>query len=314
MLSISRAIQIPSESKTSEQQYRQFLSEAYELLKQCPLYLSPSEEIGCIELAHLVPSVPETILAIYVGVNDAVCNKGLVSPFLLRHGHNNVFVFDSQIYTGGNDVPPGTVDAKKTLVGFETPNDSWNLDWIYVMIDDPNRTPQSLWTEKGYIDMIPAKFEDFTMLSHSEESKVCIFIDPGTFDHPVNQQRKYLKAARKRGEKHVTEFTIPADLEGETEELTPVLLEQGEKLYVATKNFEPCEHAWSNLHPENKTWALVNENSAVPLDMVIAKPPVSPKYAEQLIPPRGSADMTTDWFYRGKEVVRAPLLQGTVKG
>jgi hypothetical protein len=52
----------------------------------------------------------------------------------------------------------------------------------------------------------------------------------------------------------------------------------------------------------------------VPLDLVIAKPPVNPKYAKGLIPPKGSADMTTDWFYRGTKIVRQPFLQGLFKG
>ena len=30
-------------------------------------------------------------------------------------------------------------------------------------------------------------------------------------------------------------------------------------------------------------------------------------------PPRGSDDMTMDWFYRGKDVFRKPLLEGTIK-
>jgi hypothetical protein len=61
-------------------------------------------------------------------------------------------------------------------------------------------------------------------------------------------------------------------------------------------------------------WAVVNENSAVPLDLIIAKPPLASKYAGKLTPPKGSADMTTDWFYRGTQIMRKPLLEGLFKG
>jgi hypothetical protein len=180
------------------------------------------------------------------------------------------------------------------------------------MIADPKRTFQSLWQEKGYIDMIPAKFEDFTVLTDS--SKICTFIDPEAFNHPVNAERDYLNAARDRGQKMVSEFIIPAAIEGETQGLAPVVLNKNEKLYVARADFGPCAHCWSNIHPDNESYAVVNENSAVPLDLVIAKPAVDPKYGENLIPAKGSADMTTDWFYRGQKVVREALLQGLFKG
>ena len=182
------------------------------------------------------------------------------------------------------------------------------------MVKDPKRTFQSLWKEKSYTDMIPAKFEDFTMLSDHEESRVCTFIDSKAFSHPVNKNRAYLKAARRRGEKMVAESTIPAKLKGEMDGLIPVVLHQGEKLYVATTNFGPCGHGWNNIHLDNVEWGVINENSAVPLDLVIAKPPVNPKYTKGLIPPKGSADMTTDWFYRGSQVLRLPLLAGSIKG
>jgi hypothetical protein len=107
---------------------------------------------------------------------------------------------------------------------------------------------------------------------------------------------------------------VPKGLEGETEGLVPVVLNKGEKLYVATTDFGPCAHCWSNIHSNNAEFAVINENSAIPLDLVIAKPPVNPKYAKGLVPPKGSADMTTDWFYRGSQIVRQPLLQGLFKG
>lgn len=283
-------------------------------MKECPQYFASSENINSLELAHLIPSVPETVLAIYVGINDAVCNKGLVTPFLIRHGHNNVFVFDPEVYAGGDDVPAGTIDAQNVLSGFEPPNKTWNSSWTYVMIGDPTRSFESLWAEKGYIDMIPAKFEDFTMMGDPAKSNVCFYIDPKAFDHPVNADRDYLKPARLRGDKMVGEFEIPKGIEGETEGLVPVILNKGDKLYVATSDFGPCAHAWSNIHPANTELAVVNENSAIPLDLVIAKPSINEKYAKGLIPPGGSCDMTTDWFYRGQQVVRAPLLQGLVKG
>jgi hypothetical protein len=311
---LKQDLRIPAGSTMSKQQYVDFLIKAYNLIKELPSCLASGEDINCLELAHLIPSVPETVLAIYVGINDAVCNKGLVSPLLPRHGHNNVFVFDPQVYPGGEDVPAGTADVRKILAGFEPPNQTWDRSWTYVMIQEPSRSFESLWAEKGYIDTIPAKFEDFTMLTHSSKSKLCIFIDAKAFEHPVNKSREYLKAARARGLKHASEFHIPDAISDEFDNLVPVMLYRGEKLYVARTDFGPCAHGWNNIHRDNSELAVVNENSAIPLNLVTAKPPVHPKYAKSLIPAKGSADMTTDWFYRGHMVSRLPLLTGLFKG
>jgi hypothetical protein len=211
-------------------------------------------------------------------------------------------------------VPAGTADAKKILAGFEPPNESWNKNWTYVMIQDPSRSFESLWAEKGYIDTIAAKFEDFTMLTDSSKSKLCIFIDAKAFEHPVNKSRGYLKAARARGQKHASEFRTPDAISDEFGGLVPVMLDRGEKLYVATTDFSPCAHGWSNSHQDNSELAVVNENSAVTLNLVTAKPPVHPRYSKSLVPAKGSADMTTDWFYRNHLVSRLPLLTGLFKG
>lgn len=311
---ITNSLKVPSSSVLSVDDYLDFLNRSYNLMKQWPQYLSGTEGVETIELAHLLPKVPATVLAIYVGINDAVCNKGLVTPFLPRHAHNNVFVFDPDIYSGSKDVPDGTIDAKEIVNGFVPPNNSWNKEWTYVMISDLKRNYTSLWKEKGYIDMIPAKFEDFTMVSDHTKSKVCTFIDKEALNHPVNKSRTYLSQALKRGEQMVSEFKIPALLAGETDNLIPVILKQGEKLYVARPDFQPCDHCWSNIHPENEEYAVVNENSAVPLNLVTAKPPVNTKYSTNLIPPSGSADSTTDWFYRGKDLMRTPIKQGHING
>ena len=313
-LNIKRAFDIPGRSPCTEAQYSDFLKQSYNLMADCCHYFTPDEDINCLELAHLIPEVPETALAIYVGINDAVCNKGLVTELLPQHGHNNVFVFDNQVYSGGDDVPSGTADARSILSGFEAPNDTWTPDWTYVMIKDPARSFESLWQEKGYIDMIPAKFEDFTMMSDHNASKLCTFISTKAFAHPVNKSRPYLDAACDRGQEMAGEFKIPEAIKDEFEGLVPVVLHQNEKLYVATTDFGPCAHGWTNIHPDNNQLAVVNENSAVPLDLVIAKPPVNSKYAKGLVPPKGSADMTTDWFYRGQEIMRMPLLAGLFKG
>ncbi|MHB9071825.1 MAG: hypothetical protein ACYC54_15805 [Sedimentisphaerales bacterium] len=313
-LVLKRNINVLDRCSLTAEEYQEFFAEAFSLMAQTPQYLTADEDINSLELAHLIPEIPETVIAVYVGINDAVCNKGLVTTLLPQHGHNNVFVFDNQIYSGGNDVPSGTIDAKKVLNGFEPPNNTWNKNWTYVMIADPARKFQSLWQEKGYIDMIPAKFEDFTMLSDFNKSKVCIFVSPKCFEHPVNKSRQYLKQARQLGEKLIGEFKIPQEISDEFNGLVPVVLKKGEKLYVATTDFSPCAHGWCSIHPDNTEMAVINENSAIPLDLVIAKPPITPKYSKGLIPPKGSADMTTDWFYRGTKIVRQPLLQGLFKG
>ncbi len=304
----------PAESTLSQKEYFEFLEKAYRLFQNHPQYMATSEDMGDLELAHLLPKVPETILAIYIGINDAVCNKGLVSPFLPRHAHNNVFVFDPQVWPGGDQVPSGTIDAGRVVNGFAPPNNSWNSQWTYTMIQDPDRSFESLWQERGYIDMIPAKFEDFTMLSDHRKSQVCTFIDPEAFGHPVNKERKYLRKARERGEALAGEFAIPDLMEGETRGLTPVVLHQGEKLYVARADFQPCDHCWSNIHPGNDELAVVNENSAIPLNLVISKPQVAEPYRSRLIPPSGSSDFTTDWFFRGKDIFRKPVRQGQIAG
>ena len=313
-ISLTHAIIPPPKSTLKVESYRVFLKEAYRTFAKFPQFFAPSENVNSLELAHLVPEVPETILAIYLGINDAVCNKGLITPFLVRHGHNTVFAFDPNVWSGGKDVPRGTVDATVILAGFRPPNATWPRRWTYVMIADAALTVERLWKTKGYIDTIPAKFEDFTLLTDAKESPLCAFVDKAVFDHPVNQSRAYLKAARNRGQKHASEFGIPKTLEGETKGLEPVMLEQGEKLYIARTDFRPSAHCWSNIHRNAKGFAVINENSAVPLDLVIRKPPVNAKYARKLRPALGSADMTTDWFLRGHRISRAPILQGTFEG
>jgi hypothetical protein len=62
--------------------YKEFLAKAFGLMSQAPQCLTPDDDINVLELAHLIPEMPETVLAIYVGINDAVCNKGLVTQFL----------------------------------------------------------------------------------------------------------------------------------------------------------------------------------------------------------------------------------------
>ena len=311
---VKRQITIFDQASCTQQEYCEFLITSYDLMKDFGNYPAPDEDVNSLELAHLIPEVPETTLAIYVGINDAVCNKGLVTLLLPQHGHNNLFVFDSQVYPGGDDVPAGTVDAKAILTGFEAPNQTWDVNWTYVMIEDPSRTFESLWQERGYIDMVPAKFEDFTMMTDHTKSKLCTFISPKAFEHPVNQSRPYLRAARDRGQKMANQFHIPETIKDEFEGLAPVVLHQGEKLYVATTDFGPCAHGWTNIYPDNEQMAVVNENSAIPLDLVIAKPPVNPKYSKGLVSPKGSADMTTDWFKRGNIIMRKPLLAGLFEG
>ena len=143
-MKLKRQISIPAGSELSEQDYIEVLQKSYQLIKECGQHLAPSEDINSLELAHLIPKAKETVITIYVGINDATCNKALVVPFLVRHGHNCVFVFDPQVFSGGDSVPSGTQDAKRILTGFEPPNDTWDKNWTYVMIEDPARTFESL--------------------------------------------------------------------------------------------------------------------------------------------------------------------------
>jgi hypothetical protein len=311
---ITRKIAVPAGSPLTEKDYERFLHEAYSLFCRHSLYFAPEEDVNALELAHLIPEIPETILAIYIGINDCVCNKALITPFLPRHGHNNVFVFDPAVYSGGEDVPAGTLDVRKMINGFEPPNETWDPMWTYVAMKETDQSYESLWKQKGYINTISAKQEDFTMMTDSSKSKVCVFVAAKAFDHPVNSARTYLKEARRRGDKTADQFTIPPGLESHVDGLVPVVLQRGEKLFIADPNFGPCPHAWSNLHPENSQYAVVNENSAVPLELANAKPPLRPQYAQRLIPPHGSADMTIDCWHEPDRIERTPLLQGLVKG
>jgi len=311
---IIRKIAVPQGSPLTEKDYEQFLYESYDLLCQHPLYFAPSEDVNALELAHLIPEIPETILAIYIGINDSVCNKALITPFLPRHEHNNVFVFDPEVYSGGKDVPDGTIDVREMINPFSPPNETWDPAWIYVAMQDPSLTYESLWNQKGYIDTVPAKQEDFTIMTDSSKSKVCVFVDEKAFAHPVNRSRTYLKDARRRGEKTTEQFTIPEGMNPHVEGLVPVVLEQGEKLFIADPDFGACPHSWCNLHPDNTQYAVVNENSAVPLQLVNSKPPLKPEYAQRLVPPHGSADMTIDCWHQPDRITRTPLLQGLVKG
>lgn len=313
-MNTKRKVVVPNDSLLSIEDYTGFLENAAKLLKKQSIYFAESEGIDSLELAHILPRVPESLLAIYVGINDAVCNKGLVAQCLLNHAHNNVFVFDPAVHKGDSDVPSGCIDAKGVVADFTPPNESWPKDWTYVMIADSERTVQSLWEEKGYIDTISAKLEDFTVLTDFTLSKVCVFVDPKAFEHPVNMNRSYLRQARKLGEKMVSEFTIPDYLVDEYDGLVPVVLQKGEKLYIANSDYRPCAHGWLNTHPDNKEYAVINENSAVPLDLITKKPPLKHAYQSKLKPAFGSADLTTDWHKRGKEINRKPLLTGAIQG
>jgi hypothetical protein len=311
---IKRTIVIPNASTLGEGDYREFLTLSYGLLGRFRQYLTTDEDINSLELAHLVPDVPESLIAIYLGINDAVCNKGLVSPFLIRHGHHNVYAFDPEVWGGGAAVPDGTLEARSVLNDFQPPNETWPDSWTYVMVSDPALTHEDMWQTRGYIDTVPAKFEDFTMLSDPEVSPLCAFVDEKVFEHPVNQARSYLKGARDRGQRQASAFGVPKGLEGETRGLVPVVLKQGEKLFIARTDFKAAEHCWSNLHPDTQELAVINENSAVPLNLILKKPLVRERFAGGLEPVFGSADMTTDWFLRRQRVCRKAILQGTFKG
>ena len=133
---IERTVQCPSGTCLTVADYERFLHEAFALMQRHPQYMAPSEDINCIELAHLLPPVRETVIAIYLGINDAACNKGLVSPFLIRHGHNNVFTFAQTSMREARMCLPARWTPRRSYPGFEPPNETWNPDWTYVMISD----------------------------------------------------------------------------------------------------------------------------------------------------------------------------------
>ena len=186
-------------------------------------------------------------------------------------------------------------------------------EWKYVMIEDPARTMQSLWKTNGFISMIGAKYEDFQYLGGG---RVCIYVDETAFDHPVNKAREYLKVSRRLGDISANEFIPPKGTEGDVEGLQPVILGQGECLYIASPiPGRPCEHGW-NEHPQDVlsgNHACVAEYSAVPLVQVPLPKTKYRSWIKGLIPAAGSADMTTDWFGR-RDVSREPLLESLFAG
>ncbi|MFA5105150.1 MAG: hypothetical protein WC527_08250 [Candidatus Margulisiibacteriota bacterium] len=307
----TRRIEVPAGSTVTKHEYRQFLIDAYCAMAQFRVF-APSQGVDALELAHLIPRVHETMIAIYVGINKDVCHKGFVSPALVRHGHNNVYAFDPQVFSGKENVPDGTIDASAVLNGFEPPNKSWPKDWTYVMIKDPKRTMQSLWKQKGFISMVIGKHEDFQV----KDGEACIFVDRDAFDHPMNKERAYLHGARQRGDKNLKHFVIPKGMEGEFDGLDPIILFPGERLLIASPILgRPCAHGWveNPMHKDDGTHAYVEEFSSTPKIVF----PVSRKYAQlvkALTPAAGSADMTTDWFFQGLKVFRMALLAGIVEG
>ena len=149
-----------------------------------------------------------------------------------RYSHS-YRINDPKAWTGGADIPAGTIEVKTILPDFQPPNATWPKSWTYVMIADKSSghrpvSVEAMWKTKGYIDTIPAKFEDFTVLTDSAKTPICAFVDKAVFAHPVNQSRAYLKAARNRGQRMAAEFAVPKGLEGETKGLEPVVLNRGD--------------------------------------------------------------------------------------
>ena len=307
-----RKIDVPVGSTVSEKLYRKFLKRTYSMMREHGC-IGPKENEDALELAHLIPSVPETVLAIHIGINDSVCTKSLVSRFLPRHAHHTIFAFDPERFSGRGSVPAGMQDIRVVLKGFEPPNKSWSPEWTYVYITDTDRTPQSLWKERGYIDLIPGKHEDFQLATDNVKIPVCFFVDKRALEHPVNQQRTYLKRALRDGERQRDDFKAPFGLEDSVVGLVPVILKRGERLYIASTNHIPCDHAWTALrHNDRETLPLVYESSAVPTELIYNRPARHVRYAARLSPPCGSSDLTTDIFFN--DVYRRPILRGSIKG
>ena len=120
---IKRQITLFDRSSCTEEDYRNFLVTSYSLMRN---YFAPDEDINSLELAHLIPEVPETMLAIYVGINDAVCNKGLVTSLLPQHGHNNV---DQLKHTAN--------------LGYQTPDIGWPVRFSSAAMPSASRASAS---------------------------------------------------------------------------------------------------------------------------------------------------------------------------
>lgn len=63
-MEIKRQINVFDRSSCTETEYRDFLTTSYNLMSECVNYMAPDEDINSLELTHLIPEVPETVLAI----------------------------------------------------------------------------------------------------------------------------------------------------------------------------------------------------------------------------------------------------------
>ncbi len=65
-LTLKRKINVFDRCSLNAKDYQEFLAKAFGLMAQVPQYLTPDDDINVLELAHLIPEIPEKVLAIYV--------------------------------------------------------------------------------------------------------------------------------------------------------------------------------------------------------------------------------------------------------
>lgn len=284
-----RRITIPVESTLTAGAYERFLVASAKAMQATGL-MPLSQGIKELELAHLIPRYADSVLAAYVWRNTPWAEKLLRAEALVVHSHNNVLVLEK-----GAKIPEGCVDARKMINGFRPPTKEWKNEWIYAIILEG--TPlKELFKTPGFIDIIPAKTEQFTMLSETG-ARVLLWVAESTLDNRANDNKSILKA-RRRGEVLTNRSCASPTLEGK-EDLVPVVLLRGERLTIPPGSL----HGWEEI--DGAPGIVMEISMAAPI-------PGKPKSSGLLVP--GSADLTTDVFVLHKLVFREPLLESIERG
>jgi len=320
-----REIVIPNQSDLRVRDFRHFMIESVEAMHESRA-MPKAHGINDLELALLVPQNPDSLLAAYVWRNTPWATKLLRAPVLLVHAHTNVVVLEE-----GAQIPEGCVDARTLINGFSPPTDKWPENWTYALHIGENPI-QELFAADGFLDVIPAKREEFKVLTPNNEGRVLMWVEERTFQDPDNRI-DYMAAARNRGEKAASKTSNSPTLKGYNE-LVPVLLRLAETLTIPPGH----RHAWEETdridlegavrrtlryrgeQEQIRTVKGQNESNwnFLTLAVVIQETSLSerirgkPEGTGLAVP--GSADMTTDVFVLADQVYRAPLLYSVKMG
>lgn len=257
-----------------------------------------------IAVAHLVPKEPRTVLGVHVGMNGTICQKLLDVDVLIRHQHKDVYVFREGII----DDLEGTVDPRQIINGFEAPEGLQNGYDFRMIVDATKVTPRDLQEFDGYLGTVPAKGEDFVMLSRPELCRGVILAPRSVVQHPGNNGRRYLQRAMTDGDSILRRYCdVPDSLGCELEGLTPFALGYRERLFI------PPDTPHFGIRAEGCKGRLLLEEVSAPPNSILT-------IDGKTIHVKGSADLTTDAFaimLSGRTdltVYRPPVIDAGIKG